>query len=193
MTTFPTLLDALSTTLMDEQPKPENPQHRALLDTFTEIQALDARLVAWAEAHPDEKSSADEQLESLIDLLVERLAAGYELSRLLSTTSCSDNEAEDVFLSCPPEETEPQSVVHAALEVFTAIGEPETMTSADLVLCMRDLPGNAAGHWRYEDLTQTTLAHVLAPYGVSTQNVTHHDGRRLKSYRHSDLLAALPD
>jgi hypothetical protein len=66
------------------------------------------------------------------------------------------------------------------------------MSSADLVNCLRDLPGQAEGRWRYADLTQTRLAQLLAPYEVSTRDITLANGRRCKSYRRSALLAALP-
>ncbi|MGW6742818.1 DUF3631 domain-containing protein [Streptomyces sp. NPDC055025] len=191
MTAFPSLLDALTTTLLDDEPQPENPQHRALLDAHAEVQALDQQLVAWAERHPSDDVSAADQLEALVDLLVERLAAGMELSQLLSAACCSAGE-DGGFLSCAGECRQRESVVHAVLEVFSVVGDPAAMASADLVVCLRDLPGVAGGHWLYAELTQRTLAHLLAPYGVSTRNITLPDGRRVKSYRREDLLAALP-
>ncbi|WP_405889813.1 DUF3631 domain-containing protein [Streptomyces sp. NBC_00133] len=82
--------------------------------------------------------------------------------------------------------------MHACLRVFDAVGDPDAMSSADLVTCLRDLPGVAEGRWRYADLTQARLAQLLAPYEVSTRDVTLPDGRRRKSYRRGALLAALP-
>ncbi|MFB7270751.1 DUF3631 domain-containing protein [Streptomyces sp. NPDC056244] len=198
MTAFPSLLNALTTALLDDEPQPENPRHRALLDAHTDIQDLDRQFIAWADRYPSDDVSAADQLEALVDLLVERLAAGMKLSRLLSTACCcADAAGEDTgecrdFLSRPGESQQRESVLHAALEVFSVVGDPAAMASADLVTCLRDLPGVAGGHWRYAELTQRTLAHLLTPYGIRTRNITLPDGRRVKSYRREDLMAALP-
>ncbi|MFK4222210.1 DUF3631 domain-containing protein [Streptomyces sp. NPDC019890] len=203
-TTFPTLLDSLAATLLETEPPKESPHHRALLDTFLEIQHLDQQLLDLSSPDCAVGASAGEQLEQLTDLLVERLAAGHVLARLLSTECCcaasaasaaedaTDEAEDDDFLSCPSEPPQPAGVVHACLRVFDAAGDPDAMSSADLVTCLRDLPGVAESRWRYADLTQARLAQLLAPYEVSTRDVTLPDGRRRKSYRRGALLAAVP-
>ncbi len=82
--------------------------------------------------------------------------------------------------------------MHAALSAFGTLGDPEAVASCDLVAALRTVPGVAEGRWRYADLTQSRLAQLLAPYEVSTRDITLPDGRRRKSYRRSALLAALP-
>ncbi|TXL84206.1 hypothetical protein [Streptomyces sp. IB2014 016-6] len=83
-------------------------------------------------------------------------------------------------------------MVRAALHVFDVVGSPEAMASWDLVDCLKDLPGLAEDRWAYAELTQSRLAQLMAPYGVFTGKVTGFDGRRPRSYRRQDLLAALP-
>ncbi|MEU9748361.1 DUF3631 domain-containing protein [Streptomyces niveus] len=210
MTTFPSPLDSLASALHQDPPPGEVPYHRALLDAHLDVQRLDQQLLTQAN-HP--RGSGEGQLESLIDLLVERLAAGIELSRLLSTTACCclDTGAEGVarqsdFGDSPSadayegdggaegSEDPPglQCVVRAALHVFDVVGSPETMASWDLVDCLKDLPGLAEERWPYAELTQARLAHLMAPHGVLARKVTYGEGRRLKSYRRQDLLAAVP-
>ena len=75
--------------------------------------------------------------------------------------------------------------------VFADLGDEDAVASADLVAALRHLPGVAEGRWRYADLTQPRLAQLLAPYEVSTRDVTLPDGRRRKSYRRGALLAAM--
>ncbi|MBV9026225.1 MAG: DUF3631 domain-containing protein [Streptomycetaceae bacterium] len=195
--TFPTLFDTLATNVLAGEPLPENPRHRMLLDTFIEIQRLDQQLTDLISSDLPAGDSAANTLEHLTDLLTDRLLAGYELAQLLSVACCcaededsndtEDTEDDDDFLSCPGQCRQPESIVHACLEVFAAIGDPDAMASADLVTCLRDLPGVAEGRWR-----QARLAQLLAPYEVSTRDVTLPDKRRRKSYRRGALLAALP-
>ncbi|MDO0936457.1 DUF3631 domain-containing protein [Streptomyces sp. DG2A-72] len=204
MTQFPNLIDQVATAVLAPVPATENPHHRAILDVFTEVQDLDRQLVALSSDKLPDGVSAAEQLENLTDVLVERMAAGAELNALLSTSCCcaaapedDEDDAQDVqdeaededddFLSCP---SRPKTIVHACLDVFSVVGDPDTMASADLVLCLRDLPGDAEGRWPYADLTQVRLAKLLAPYGVRTRNTTGHDSRRYKAYRRTDLLDA---
>lgn len=200
MTQFPTLIDQVATAVLEPVPAGENPHHRAILDVFTEVQDLDRQLVALSGKKLPDSVSAAEQLEKLTDVLVERMAAGAELNALLSTSCCCAapegnaedtpdvmEEQDDDFLSCP---SRPKTIVHACLGVFAAVGDPDTMACADLVLCLRDLPGDADGRWPYADLTQVRLATLLAPYGVLTRNTTGHDGRCYKVYRRTDLLDA---
>ncbi|MEU9396563.1 DUF3631 domain-containing protein [Streptomyces sp. NPDC048324] len=205
MTQFPTLIDQVATAVLAPVAATENPHHRAILDVFTEVQDLDRQLVALSGDQLPDGVSAAEQLEKLTDVLVERMAAGAELNTLLSTSCCcaaapeddDEDDAQDVqdeaededadFLSCP---SRPKTIVHACLDVFDAVGDPDTMASADLVHCLQDLPGDAEGRWPYADLTQVRLAQLLAPYGVRTRDTTGHDGRRYKAYRRTDLLDA---
>lgn len=84
----------------------------------------------------------------------------------------------------------PVGIVEACLVAFEELGDPEAMASEDLVAMLRHAPGFAVGRWRYADLTQARLAHLLAPYEVTTRDATLPDGRRRKSYRLSALLAA---
>jgi hypothetical protein len=84
----------------------------------------------------------------------------------------------------------PAGIVQACLSAFAELGDPAAMASQDLVALLRHVPGYAAGMWRFADLTQTRLAHLLAPYEVTTRDATLPDGRRRKSYRLSALLAA---
>ncbi|WP_405734918.1 DUF3631 domain-containing protein [Streptomyces sp. NBC_01537] len=210
-TTFPTLLDTLAATVLDTEPPKENPHHRALLDTFVEIQHLDQQLLDLAGADRPAGASAVEQLEQLTDLIVERLAAGHELTRLLSTACCctgtgtgtgtgtdaedgdgdGDGDGAEDLLFCPSGRRQTGSIVQACLEVFADLGDEDAVASADLVAVLRHLPGVAEGRWRYAELTQARLAQLLAPYEVSTRDVTLPDGRRRKSYRRGALLAAL--
>jgi hypothetical protein len=90
----------------------------------------------------------------------------------------------------PPAGSVPAGIVQACLSAFAELGDPAAMASQDLVALLRHVPGYAAGRWRFADLTQTRLAHLLAPYEVTTRDATLPDGRRRKSYRLSALLAA---
>jgi hypothetical protein len=84
----------------------------------------------------------------------------------------------------------PVGIVEACLTAFEELGDPEAMASEDLVALLRQVPGVAVGRWRFADLSQARLAHLLAPYEVTTRDATLPDGRRRKSYRRSALLAA---
>ncbi|MDX3854914.1 DUF3631 domain-containing protein [Streptomyces sp. AK02-01A] len=181
------------------EPVEENPHHRAILDRFLELRDLDRRLLDFAADRGPNELSAAELLDQLTALLVERMAVGHVLTRLMSTDCCcattrvEQSEKEDDSLSCPGEHPQPASIVHAALSIFGNLGDPEAVASGDLVTGLRQIPGVAEGRWRYRDLTQSRLAQLLAPYEVSTRDVTLPDGRRRKSYRRSTLIAALPD
>ncbi|SEO73818.1 DUF3631 domain-containing protein [Actinacidiphila rubida] len=91
---------------------------------------------------------------------------------------------------CPSAGSAPTGIVEACLVAFEELGDPEAMASEDLVALLRHAPGIAVGRWRFADLTQARLAHLLAPYEVTTRDATLPDGRRRKSYRRSTLLAA---
>lgn len=84
----------------------------------------------------------------------------------------------------------PVGIVEACLAAFAELGDPDAMASEDLVAMLRQAPGFAVGRWRFADLTQARLAHLLAPYEVTTRDITLPDGRRRKAYRLSALLAA---
>ncbi|MFI7102774.1 DUF3631 domain-containing protein [Streptomyces sp. NPDC050161] len=191
---YPSLLDALSATLLDGEPQTENPRHRALLDTYTDVQALDRQLAEWTERAPSD-DDADE-LDQIVDLLVERMAAGAVLRRLLSAGCCCADTRDGACRedpdasSCPGNEADPQSIVQAALYVFGCVGSPEALPSVDLVSCLREIPGKPEGRWNYAELTPVRLARLMSPHGIAPRNVTYRDGGRFKSYRMADLLAA---
>ncbi|MFD3907515.1 DUF3631 domain-containing protein [Streptomyces sp. CB04723] len=87
MTQFPTLIDQIAAAVLSPAEITENPHHRAILDVFGETQELDRQLAELAAASLP-GISVGEQLDTLTDLLVERMAAGAELSALLSTSCC---------------------------------------------------------------------------------------------------------
>ncbi|WP_420036053.1 DUF3631 domain-containing protein [Streptomyces sp. cg28] len=105
MTQFPTLIDQIAAAVLAPPQVSENPHHRAILDRFVEVQGFDRKLDAMAEAELPGVSAA-EQLTALTDLLVERMAAGAELSALLSTACCctAASEPESGAGYGPPEE-----------------------------------------------------------------------------------------
>ncbi|MDL2075760.1 DUF3631 domain-containing protein [Streptomyces sp. GXMU-J15] len=87
MTQFPTLIDQVAAAVLAPAQVTENPHHRAILDAFVEIQELDRQLAELAGSELPGVSPT-EQLNTLTDLLVERMAAGAELSALLATSCC---------------------------------------------------------------------------------------------------------
>ncbi|MFF5303298.1 hypothetical protein ACFY5F_28390 [Streptomyces sp. NPDC013161] len=87
MTQFPTLIDQVAAAVLASAQVTEKPHHRAILDVFVEIQELDQQLAELADAELPGVSPT-EQLNTLTDLLVERMAAGAELSALLATSCC---------------------------------------------------------------------------------------------------------
>ncbi|MFF2508725.1 DUF3631 domain-containing protein [Streptomyces sp. NPDC058067] len=87
MTQFPTLIDQVAAAVLAPAQVTENPHHRSILDVFVEIQDLDRQLAELADADLPGVSPT-EQLNTLTDLLVERMAAGAELSALLATSCC---------------------------------------------------------------------------------------------------------
>ncbi|WP_406401933.1 DUF3631 domain-containing protein [Streptomyces uncialis] len=195
-TTFPTLLDKLAATLRGTELPPENPHHRAILDALLEVQRLDEQLTGPALPALDQLDGTQERLEQLTAAVAERLAAGHELALLISSRFCCCTDAEEDiagddedFLSCPGEHARPSGIIHAVLDVFAEFGNPDALASGDLVAELRRLPGVAEGRWRYADLTQARLAQLLAPYEISTRDVTLPDGRRRKSYRRAALAA----
>lgn len=87
MTQFPTLIDQVAAAVLAQAQVTENPHHRAILDVFAEVQELDRQLAELADAELPGVSPT-EQLNTLTDLLVERMADGAELSALLATSGC---------------------------------------------------------------------------------------------------------
>ncbi|WP_405626008.1 DUF3631 domain-containing protein [Streptomyces sp. NBC_01396] len=103
MTQFPTLIDQVAAAVLVPAEVSENPHHRAIVDVCVEIQDLDRQLAALSGAERPAGISATEQLDTLTDLLVERMAAGAELSALLSTSCC----CAAAYEPAPPSEYEP--------------------------------------------------------------------------------------
>ncbi|MCG7207320.1 DUF3631 domain-containing protein [Streptomyces arenae] len=102
MTQFPTLIDQVATAVLAPAQVTENPHHRAILDVFVEIQELDQQLAEFAGTELPGVSPT-EQLSTLTDLLVERMAAGAELSAILATSCC----CAAAYEAAPPSEYEP--------------------------------------------------------------------------------------
>ncbi|MEU9369580.1 DUF3631 domain-containing protein [Streptomyces avermitilis] len=103
MTQFPTLIDQVAAAVLAPAQVTENPHHRAILDVYVEIQNLDRQLTALSGAERPAGVTAPEQLDKLTDLLIQRMAAGAELSALLSTSCCCAAAYEPE----PPSEYEP--------------------------------------------------------------------------------------
>ena len=109
MTQFPTLIDQVAAAVLAPTEVTENLHHRAIVDVFVEIQDLDRQLTALPGADRPVGVSATEQLDTLTDLLIERMAAGAELSALLSTSCCcaAAYEPEPPSEYVPVEDEEP--------------------------------------------------------------------------------------
>jgi hypothetical protein len=103
LTQFPTLVDHVAAAVLAPAQVTENPHHRAIVDVFVEIQDLDRQLAALSGAERPAGVTATEQLDTLTDLLIERMAAGAELSALLSTSCC----CAAAYEPAPPSEYEP--------------------------------------------------------------------------------------
>ncbi|MFD9327773.1 DUF3631 domain-containing protein [Streptomyces sp. NPDC060065] len=103
MTQFPTLIDQVAAAVLAPTEVTENPHHRAVVDVFVEIQDLDRQLAALSGADRPAGVSATEQLDTLTDLLIERMSAGAELSALLSNSCC----CAAAYEPAPPSEYEP--------------------------------------------------------------------------------------
>ncbi|MEV6730704.1 DUF3631 domain-containing protein [Streptomyces sp. NPDC051364] len=202
MTTYPSFLDNFTTTLMGTKPKESNLHHWAILDAFTDVQDAEQRLRSALTAASQAGSAAAEKLDECLELLLDRLAAGADLSMLLSTACCSVAGApvdKPCALSgleqdepCCQEPEEPAAcLLDACSNAFAELGNPHAVASADLVDILQHLPGVAGNHWRYSDLTQARLAQLLAPHGMRTRDITLPDGRRRKSYSRETLLTAM--
>ncbi|MDT0568575.1 DUF3631 domain-containing protein [Streptomyces sp. DSM 3412] len=103
MTQLPILIDQVAAAVLAPTEVTENPHHHAIVDVFVEIQDLDRQLDALSGAERPADVSATEQLDTLTDLLIERMAAGAELSALLSTSCC----CAAAYEPDPPSEYEP--------------------------------------------------------------------------------------
>ncbi|MFI2204808.1 DUF3631 domain-containing protein [Streptomyces sp. NPDC020192] len=82
------MIDQVAAAVLAPAPVVENPYHRAILDVFIEIQDLDRKLAAMAADDRPDGVSATEQLDQLTELLIDRMAAGAELSAWLSMSCC---------------------------------------------------------------------------------------------------------
>ncbi|MGW1194495.1 DUF3631 domain-containing protein [Streptomyces sp. NPDC002536] len=198
-TTSPILLESLVTRLLEAEPVQEIPHHRRLLDTFIEIQQLDQQILDFVDTDTPTGACPFGDLVEFTHLLLARVDAGDELRQLLSSPCCSAATTADGAHAAgtdAPDPTQPEpsdSIVHACLNVFADLGDPDAMASTDLVAELRRLPGVAEGRWHYAELTQARLAKLLARYEVSTRDITLPDGRRRKSYQRTALRAALRD
>ncbi len=198
-TTYPTFLDDLADTLLDVKIPPENPRHRAILDAYRAVEKADQQLLDLVDFGRTPPVVTTGQFDVLVDRLAARLAAGRELGWLLSDDCCCAGETTNGHTvaqechTCPGECIAQDTIVDTVLQVFSDYRDPDAMSSADVVAALRELPGIAEGRWRYSDLTQTRLAQLLAPYGITTRDITLPDGRRRKSYQRTALRAALQD
>ncbi|GAA2254756.1 hypothetical protein GCM10010232_49930 [Streptomyces amakusaensis] len=200
---FPTEFDLSAAVLLETEFPSELPRHRAILDTYLDVQQLDERIFGPDRPALDNSPTTGEQIKQLADLLAERLTSGRELARLhsdsgvcASSTETGDGDRwgervqglEFTFVSGG--RVQPPGVLHAVLGIFADLGDPGALASADLVAALRTLPGTAEGRWRYADLTPARLAQLLAPYEVQSRDITLPDGRRRKAYRRAAFLAA---
>ncbi|MGP9017620.1 DUF3631 domain-containing protein [Streptomyces sp. BR1] len=198
MTThFPSGLDDLTAALTGFDIPQENPHHRAIVDTHRRVQQLDARLLAVAGGEPTGRlADTGEQLEQLTDLLILRVLAGAELTRLLSTACCcapvGEQDAAYKAADCRSCPQAAHTIVHACLDAFAAAGDPAAMSSAELTDHLRQLPGTAEDRWAYAELTPKRLGYLLTPYGARSRNI-RFGACQLKGYLRSSLTAALPD
>ncbi|WP_282697842.1 hypothetical protein [Streptomyces sp. CC208A] len=86
MTAFPNFLDDFTANLLELPAEPENPHHRALLETYIEVQQLERRLLeSLTSPQPD---ITPDGFHACTDILIDRLAAGQELAVLLSASCC---------------------------------------------------------------------------------------------------------
>ncbi|MFG3348684.1 hypothetical protein ACGF1Z_26950 [Streptomyces sp. NPDC048018] len=92
MTAFPNFLDHFASNLLELPAETENPHHRALLESYIEVQQLEHRLLeALTAPHPD---NGPDGFHACTEILVDRLAAGQELAILLSAPCCCAAEEE---------------------------------------------------------------------------------------------------
>ncbi|MCZ0978702.1 hypothetical protein O1L60_04095 [Streptomyces diastatochromogenes] len=99
MTAFPNFLDHFAANLLELPAEPENPHHRALLETYVEVQQLERRLLETMTApHPD---TSPDGAHACTDILVDRLAAGQELAVLLSAPCCCAAQEESSCAQAP--------------------------------------------------------------------------------------------
>ncbi|MFG2978831.1 DUF3631 domain-containing protein [Streptomyces sp. NPDC048331] len=177
------------------------------MNVFVEVQQFEQRLLTALTTPPPLDIGSAEEWDLCTDLLIARLAAGRELSLLLSAPCLSEADfaaakaaGEAVKTSfgtgageqcCKEPDESAACLLDACSNVFAELGDPHAVASADLVEALQYLPGTAGNHWRYSDLTQARLAQLLAPHGTRTRDITLPDGRRRKSYTREALLAAM--
>ncbi|WP_406463368.1 DUF3631 domain-containing protein [Streptomyces sp. NBC_01622] len=139
MTQFPSLIDQVAAAVLAPAEVTENPHHRAIVDVIVEIQDLDGQLAALAGAGRPAGVTATEQLDALTDLLVERMAAGAELSALLSTSCCCaaayepepSSEYEPVDDEEPDGEPDPDPEFDPDAEGFDDFEDPQGPDAPD--------------------------------------------------------------
>ncbi|MFD6246419.1 hypothetical protein [Streptomyces roseolus] len=104
MTAFPNFLDHFAANLLELPAEPENPHHRALLETYIEVQQLERRLLeSLTSAQP---ATTPDGFHACTDILIDRLAAGQELAVLLSAPCCCAAKERSCTQdpdNCPPD------------------------------------------------------------------------------------------
>lgn len=105
MTAFPNFLDHFGENLLELPAELENPHHRALLETYIEVQQLERRLLeALTNPHPD---ITPDGFHACTEILIDRIAAGQELAVLLSAPCCcapaEESSCEKDPDSCSPD------------------------------------------------------------------------------------------
>jgi hypothetical protein len=159
-----------------------------LLDALTELLAEPEPTHPGHPARADQPACSHCRTAAVTVLALQLLDAAVDL---LDGIDPEDDLAEAADAADELAMVDPAvGIVEACRAAFAELGDPEAMASEDLVHLLRQAPGYAAGRWRFADLTQARLAHLLAPYEVTTRDVTLPDGRRRKSYRLSTLIAA---
>jgi hypothetical protein len=200
--TFPTLLDVLADVLTSEPcPCPAGAaptgrrHHRSVCDTCAGVHAGERELLAEAAAPLRDPECPGLRFDRVMEVLAYQLAQTPAPSGLLATTCCCLTGRPHPSGVPAPRGTqlrpEPGSVVEACLQVFDRFGDPDAMSSEDLVRGLRQMSGRPHGRWDFAELTQRRLAGLLAPYQVHSRDVTLPDGRRRKAYRRTALVAAL--
>ncbi|MEW1699059.1 hypothetical protein ACIQCR_31360 [Streptomyces sp. NPDC093249] len=92
MTAFPNFLDHFAENLLELPAQTENPHHRAVLETYFEVQHLERRLLdAVIAPHPDNGPDTD---HTCTEILIDRLAVGQELAALLAA-DCGQSPGDD--------------------------------------------------------------------------------------------------
>ncbi|MEU6355028.1 DUF3631 domain-containing protein [Streptomyces sp. NPDC047072] len=198
MTQFPSLIDQVAAAVLAPAQVTENPHHRAIVEVFAEIQDLDGQLADLAGTEPPAGVSATERLDALTDLLVERMAAGAELSALLSATCCCCAAA---YEPGPQGEDEPvddeefdgEPDLDPDVESFDNLGFEEPEVPDDL----NDLDGldvYDGGDDRHEDTCEEFLTCPSRPWMIVHACLDIFDALGAAQYiSTTELLARLRD